>query len=150
MSMVAGPETVGLEALTGRIPQVSRSYTIAWVVVDAVLVLLVLGSIVSVGLRRLRRREVPPRVPRRWPAIVQVLAGVLIGTSVVLLAALMSGGLDVVAFRLLWALAPDATILAVAIPLLLIAAAMATFLERRTTRQSLTPVSGPERSVEHV
>jgi len=62
----------------------------------------------------------------------------------------MSGGLDVVAFRLLWALAPDVTILAVAIPLLLIAAAMATFLERRTTRQLLTPVSGSERSVEHV
>jgi len=150
MSMVTGPETVGLETLTGGIPQVSRSYTIAWIVVDAVLVLLVLGSIVSVVLRRRRRREVPPRVPRRWPAILQVLAGVLIGTSVVLLAALMSGGLDVVAFRLLWALAPDATILAVAIPLLLIAAGMATFLERRTTRQSLTPVSGPERSVEHV
>jgi hypothetical protein len=69
---------------------------------------------------------------------------------VVLLAASMSGGLDVVAFRLLWALAPDVTILAVAIPLLLIAAAVATFLERRSTRQWLTAVSGPERSVEHV
>jgi hypothetical protein len=62
----------------------------------------------------------------------------------------MSGGVDVVAFRLLWALAPDVTLLAVAIPLLLIAAGMATFLERRTTRQLLTPVSGPEGSVEHV
>jgi hypothetical protein len=78
------------------------------------------------------------------------MAGVLIGASVVMLASSMSGGLDVVAFRLLWALAPDVTILAVAIPLLLIAAGMATFLERRTTRQWLTPVSGPERSVEHV
>jgi hypothetical protein len=56
----------------------------------------------------------------------------------------------VIAFRILWALAPDVTILAIAIPLLLIAAAMATFWERGTTRQLLTPVSGSERSVEHV
>jgi hypothetical protein len=150
LSMVTGPENAGLEALVGGTPEVSRSYTIAWVVVDAVLVLLVLGSIVSVALRRRRRREVPRQAPRRWPAIVQVVAGVLIGASVVLLAASMSGGLDVVAFRLLWALAPDVTILAVAIPLLLISAAMATFFERRQTRQRLTPVSGSERSVEHV
>jgi CubicO group peptidase (beta-lactamase class C family) len=150
LSMVTSPENAGLEALAGGTPGVSRSYTIAWIVVDVVLALVVLGSIVSVVLRRRRRREVPRRAPRRWPAIVQVVAGVLIGTSVVLLAASMSGGLDVVAFRLLWALAPDVTILAVAIPLLLIAAAMTTFLERRTTRQLLTPVSGSERSVEHV
>lgn len=38
--------------------------------------------------------------------------------------------------------------MAVATPLLLIAAAVATLLERRETRQSLVPVSGPERSVE--
>jgi CubicO group peptidase (beta-lactamase class C family) len=150
LSMVTGPENAGLEALVGGTPEVSRAPTVAWIVVDAVLALVILGSIVSVMLRRRRRREVPRQAPRRWPAIVQVVAGVLIGTSVVLLAASMSGGLDVVAFRLLWALAPDVTILAVAIPLLLIAAAMATFLERRETRQRLTPVSGSERSVEHV
>jgi len=150
LSMVTGPESAGLEALVGGTPEVSRSSTIASIVVAAVLALLVLGSIVSVMLRRRRRREVPRRVPRRWPAILQVVAGVLIGALVVLLASSMSGGLDVVAFRLLWALAPDVTILAVAIPLLLIAAGMATFLERRTTRQGLTPVSGPERNVEHV
>ena len=150
LSMVAGPENAGLEALAGGTPEVSRSSTIAWIVVDAVLALLVLGSIVSVMLRRRRRREVPRRAPRRWPAILQVVAGILIGASVVLLAGSMSGGVDVVAFRLLWALAPDATILAVAIPLLLITAGIATFLERRTTRQLLTPVSGPERIVEHV
>ena len=150
LSMVAGPENAGLEALAGGTPEVSRLSTIAWIVVDAVLALLVLGSIVSVMLRRRRRREVPRRAPRRWPAILQVVAGILIGASVVLLAGSMSGGVDVVAFRLLWALAPDATILAVAIPLLLITAGIATFLERRTTRQLLTPVSGPERIVEHV
>ncbi|HUP17492.1 MAG TPA: serine hydrolase domain-containing protein [Acidimicrobiia bacterium] len=150
LSMVTGPENAGLEALAGETPGVSRSYTIAWIVADSVLGLVVLGSVVSLVLRRRRWREVPRRAPRRWPAIVQVVAGVLIGTSVVLLAASMSGGIDVVAFRLLWALAPDVTILAVAIPLPLIAAAMATFLERRTTRQLLTPVSGSERSVEHV
>jgi CubicO group peptidase (beta-lactamase class C family) len=150
LSMVTGPESAGLEALAGGTPEVSRSSTVAGVVVDAVLALLVLGSIVSVILRRRRRREVPTRVPRRWPAILQVVAGVLIGASVVLLAASMSGGLDVIAFRILWALAPDVTILAIAIPLLLIAAAMATFWERGTTRQLLTPVSGSERSVEHV
>jgi amino acid transporter len=150
LSMVTGPENAGLEALVGGTPEVSRSSTIASIVVAAVLALLVLGSIVSVVLRRRRRREVPRRVPRRWPAILQVVTGVLIGAMVVLLASSMSGGLDVVAFRLLWALAPDVTILAVAIPLLLIAAGIATFLERRTTRHGLTPVSGPERNVEHV
>jgi len=148
--MVKGPETAGLEALTGDMPQVDRSPNIAWIILDAVAALLVLGSIVSVIRRRGRRLEIPPRVPRRWLAILQVVAGVLIGTSVVLLAASMSGGVDVVTFRLLWALAPDVTFLAVAIPLLLIAAGMATLLERRTTRRSLIPVSGPERSVEHV
>jgi CubicO group peptidase (beta-lactamase class C family) len=150
LSMVTVPENAGLEALAGGTPEVSRSSSVARIVVDGVLALLVLGSIVSALLRRRRRREVPRQAPRRWPAILQAVAGVLIGTSVVLLAASMSGGLDVVAFRLLWALAPDVTILAVAIPLLLIAAAMATFLERRTTRQLLTSVSGPKRSVEHV
>jgi CubicO group peptidase (beta-lactamase class C family) len=150
LSMVTGPENAGLEALAGGTPEVSRSSTTATIVVDAVLALLVLGSIASVLLRRRRRRAIPRRVPRRWPAILQMAAGVLIGTLVALLAASMSGGIDVVAFRLLWALAPDVTILAVAIPLLLFAAAMATFLERRTTRQLLTPVSGSERSVEHV
>jgi CubicO group peptidase (beta-lactamase class C family) len=83
MSMVTGPENAGLEALAGETPEVSRSYTIAWILVDAVLGLVVLGSIVSVVLRRRRRREVPRRAPRRWPAIVQVVAGVLIATSVV-------------------------------------------------------------------
>jgi hypothetical protein len=150
LSMVTGPENAGLEALAGGTPEVSRSSTTATIVVDAVLALLVLGSTVSVLLRRRRRRAIPRPVPRRWPAILQVVAGVLIGTSLALLAASMSGGVDVVAFRLLWALAPDVTILAVAIPLLLFAAAIATFLERRTTRQPPTPVSGPERSVEHV
>ena len=148
--MVKGPETAGLEALIGGMPQVSRAPTIAWIILDVVAAFLVVVSIVSVMRRRRRLRMDPPQAPRRWPAILQVVAGVLIGTSVVLLAASMSGGLDVVAFRLLWALAPDVTILAVAIPLLLIAAGVATFLERRTTRQLLTPVSGPERSVEHV
>jgi CubicO group peptidase (beta-lactamase class C family) len=150
MSVVSGPENAGLEALAGGTPEVSRSSTIAWIAVDAVLALLVLGSIVSAVLRRRRRREVPRQAPRRWPAILQVVAGVFIGTSVVLLTASMSGGLDVVAFRILWALAPDVTILAMAIPLLLIAAGTSTLLERRTTRQLLTPVSGSERSVEHV
>jgi CubicO group peptidase (beta-lactamase class C family) len=150
LSMVTGPENAGLEALAGGTPEVSRSPTVAWIVVDAVLAVLVSGSIVSVILRRRRRREFPRRAAPLWPAIVQVVAGVLIGVSVVLLAGSMSGGVDVVAFRLLWALAPDVTLLAVAIPLLLIAAGMATFLERRTTRQLLTPVSGPEGSVEHV
>jgi CubicO group peptidase (beta-lactamase class C family) len=150
LSMVTGPENAGLEALVGGTPEVSRSSTIASIVVAAVLALLVLSSIVSVVLRRRRRREVPRRVPRRWPAILQVVAGVLIGAMVVLLASSMSGGLDVVAFRLLWALAPDVTILAGAIPLLLIAAGMATFLERRGTRRRLTPDSGPQRNVEHV
>jgi CubicO group peptidase (beta-lactamase class C family) len=148
--IVKGPETAGLEALIEGMPQVDRAPTIAWIILDAVAAFLVVASIVSVIRRRRRRRMDPPQAPRRWPAILQVVAGMLIGASVVMLASSMSGGLDVVAFRLLWALAPDVTILAVAIPLLLIAAGMATFLERRTTRHGLAPVSGPERNVEHV
>jgi len=149
-SMVTGPETVGLEALTGGMPQVSRAPTIAWIILDAVAAFLVVASIVSLVRRHRRRREVPPQAPRLWPAILQVVAGVLIGIPVVLLASSTTGGVDVVALRLLWALAPDVTFVAVAIPLLLIAAGMATLLERRATRQSLIPVAGPERSVEHV
>lgn len=148
--VVKGPETAGLEALIGGMPRVDRAPTIAWIILDVVAAFLIVASIVSVMGRRRRRREVPPRVPRRWPAILQVVAGVLIGSSVVLLAGLMSGGVDVVAFRLLWALAPDLTFLAVAIPLLLIAAGVATLLERRTTGRSLIPASELERSAERV
>jgi CubicO group peptidase (beta-lactamase class C family) len=148
--MVKGPEAAGLEALTGGTPELSRSSTITWVVVDVVAVLLVLASVVFVMRTRRRRRMTPPLAPRRWPAILQVAAGVTIGAAVVLLTASMTGGMDIVGFRLLWALAPDVTLLAVAIPLLLIAAGTSTLLERRTTRQLLSPVSGSERSVEHV
>jgi len=53
----------------------------------------------------------------------------------------MSGGLDMVAFRLFWALAPDATIVAVATPLLFIAVGIAKLLERRSLRDDSTPRS---------
>jgi len=149
-AMVRGPENAGLEALTGGTPELSRSSTITWVVVDVVAVLLVSASVVFVMRTRRRRRMIPPPAPRHWPAILQVTAGIAIGAAVVMLMASMTGGVDIVGFRLLWALVPDMTILAVAIPLLLIAAGTSTLLERRTTRQLLSPVAGSERSVEHV
>jgi hypothetical protein len=52
---------------------------------------------------------------------------------VVLLAALMSGGIDVVVFRLLVALAPDMTIVVSAMALLLVAGGIASLIERRRT-----------------
>ena len=132
--MVTGPQTAGLEALMGGSPEVSRSSTIAWVVIDVVAALLVLASILFVMRRRRRRRMNPPLAPRRWPAVLQVAAGFTIGAAVVLLAGSMTGGLDLVTFRLLWALAADVTIVAVAIPVLLIAAGIATLLEHRALR----------------
>jgi hypothetical protein len=96
--------------------------------------LLVLASILFVMRRRRRRRMNPPLAPRRWPAVLQVAAGFTIGAAVVLLAGSMTGGLDLVTFRLLWALAADVTIVAVAIPVLLIAAGIATLLEHRALR----------------
>ena len=133
MSMVTGPETAGLEALTGGTPEVSRSPTIAWIILDTVTALLVLASILYVMRRRRRLRMVPPRAPRRWPAVLQIAAGITIGAAVVLLAASLSGGIDVVVVRLLWALAPDMTIVASAVPLLLVAGGIASLVERRRT-----------------
>jgi hypothetical protein len=45
----------------------------------------------------------------------------------------MSGGIDVVVFRLLLALAPDMTIVASAMALLLVAGGIASLIERRRT-----------------
>jgi CubicO group peptidase (beta-lactamase class C family) len=148
--MVMGPQTAGLEALMGEAPAVSRASTIAWVAIDLVAVLLVLALVLSVIGRHRRRQSNPPRPPRRWPAVLQVAAGVIIGAAVVFLVASMSGGLDKVAFRLMWALAPDATIVAVAIPLLLIAAGIAKLLERRLRREDLTPDPQAGKTAEHV
>jgi CubicO group peptidase (beta-lactamase class C family) len=148
--VVTGPETAGLEALIGGAPEVSRASTITWVAIDVVTALLVLASIVFVIRRRRRRQSNPPPTPRRWPAALQIATGVIIGAAVVFLVASMSGGLDLVAFRLFWALAPDVTILAVAIPLLLIAAGIATLMERQALREDLTPdPQEPGRTVEH-
>jgi CubicO group peptidase (beta-lactamase class C family) len=148
--MVTGPETAGLEALMGGAPGVSRASTIAWVAIDVVAAVLVLASIVFMLRRHRRRESSPPRTPRRWPAVLQIAAGVSIGAAVAFLAASMSGGLDLVAFRLMWALAPDATIVAVAIPLLFIAAGIAKLLERRPRREDLTPEPQAGKTVEHV
>jgi CubicO group peptidase (beta-lactamase class C family) len=138
--MVAGPESAGLEALTGGTPELSRSSTITWVVVDVVAALLVLASVVFVMRRRRRRRMSPPLAPRRWPAILQVAGGVTIGAAVVLLAASMTGGMEIVGFRLLWALAPDVTLVASAVPLLLVAAGITNLVERRTVlRRAMEP-----------
>jgi hypothetical protein len=138
--MVKGPETAGLEALIGGMPQVSRAPTIAWIILDAVTTLLVLASILYVMRRRRRLRMDPPQAPRRWPAVLQIAAGFTIG-AVVLLAASMSGGIDVVVFRLLLALAPDMTIVASAMALLLVAGGVASLVERRRTalRRAMEP-----------
>jgi CubicO group peptidase (beta-lactamase class C family) len=138
--VVTGPETKGLEALIGGAPGVSRASTIAWVAIDAVTALLVLASIVFVVRRRRRSQSSLPRTPRRWPAVLQIAAGVGIGVAVIFLVASMFGGLDIVAFRLFWSLAPDVTIVAVAIPLLLIAAGIATLMERRALRKGPTQI----------
>jgi CubicO group peptidase (beta-lactamase class C family) len=155
-------DTAAVEALTGGPLQVGRSSTIAWVVLDVVLALVISGSIVSVIRRRRRRQMNPPRIPRRWPAFLQIVGGVLLGSAAVLLASSLAGGLDVVTVRIFWGLAPDVLIVAVAIPLLLIAAGITTFWKRRTARQSPTPKAEPdtpelpisespsETSVEHV
>jgi hypothetical protein len=50
----------------------------------------------------------------------------------------------------MWALAPDATIVAVAIPLLLIATGIAKLLERRLRREDLTPDPHAGKTAEHV
>lgn len=142
--MVNRLDAAAVEALTGGTPQVGRSYTIAWVVLDAVLALAILGSVVSVVRRFRRRRMKPPRIPQRWPAVLQIVAGVLIGAAVALLAGSLAGGLDVVTFRIFWGLAPDVLIVVVALPLLLITAGIATFWERRTAQQSPTPETGPD------
>jgi CubicO group peptidase (beta-lactamase class C family) len=139
-AMVTGPETAGLEALTGGTPELSRSSTITWVVVDVVAALLVLALIVFVIRRRRRRRMIPPLAPRRWPAILQIAAGITIGVAVVMLMASMAGGMDIVGFRLLLALAPDVTIVASAVPLLLVAAGITNLMERRTVlRRAMEP-----------
>ena len=132
-------DTAPLEALTGGAPQVGTSSAIAWVVLDVVLGLLVLGSIVTIVRRRRRRRMDPRRIPRRWPAVLQIVASVLIAAAVALLAGSLTGGLDLVAFRIFWGLAPDFLIVAVAIPFLLIASGIASLWERRTTPQASTP-----------
>ena len=139
--MVKGPETAGLEALIGGMPQVSRAPTIAWIILDAVTALLVLASILYVMRRRRRLRMDPPQTPRRWPAVLQIAAGFTIGAAVVLLAASMSGGIDVVVFRLLWALAPDMTIVASAMALLLVAGGIASLVEprRAVLRRAMEP-----------
>jgi CubicO group peptidase (beta-lactamase class C family) len=130
-AMVRGPENAGLEALIGGTPELSRSSTITWVVVDVVAVLLVLASVVFVMRTRRRRRMIPPLAPRRWPAILQVAAGVTVGAAVVMLMASMAGGMDIVGFRLLWALAPDMIFVALAVPLLLVAMGITNLVERR-------------------
>jgi phosphatidylglycerophosphate synthase len=139
--MVAGPESAGLEAITGGTPELSRSSTITWVVIDVVAALLVLASVAFVMRRRRGRRMMPPLAPRRWPAIVQVTAGIAIGAAVVMLTAAMTGGMDIVGFRLLWALAPDVTIVASAVPLLLVAAGITNLVERRRAvlRRAMEP-----------
>ena len=138
--MVKGPETAGLEALIGGMPQVSRAPTIAWIILDAVTALLVLASILYVMRRRRRLRMDPPQAPRRWPAVLQIAAGFTIG-AVILLVSLMSGGIDVVVFRLLLALAPDMTIVASAMALLLVAGGIASLVERRRAvlRRAMEP-----------
>jgi CubicO group peptidase (beta-lactamase class C family) len=140
-AMVAGPESAGLEAITGGTPELSRSSTITWVVIDVVAALLVLASVAFVMRRRRGRRMMPPLAPRRWPAIVQVTAGIAIGAAVVMLTAAMTGGMDIVGFRLLWALAPDVTIVASAVPLLLVAAGITNLVERRRAvlRRAMEP-----------
>jgi len=139
--MVTGPETAGLEALTGGTPELSRSSTITWVVVDVVAALLILASIVFVMRSRRRRRMIPPVAPRRWPAILQVAAGVTVGTAVVMLMASMAGGMDIVGFRLLWALAPDMIFVALAVPLLLVAMGITNLVGRRRAviRRAMEP-----------
>jgi CubicO group peptidase (beta-lactamase class C family) len=142
--MVNRLDRAAVEALTGGTPQVGRSSTIAWVVLDVIVALLVLGSTVSLIRRRRRRGMNPPRMPRRWPAVLQVVAGVLIGAAVALLAGSLAGGLDVVTFRIFWGLAPDVLIVAIATSLLLIAAGIAAFWERRRARQVLAAVPEPD------
>jgi hypothetical protein len=53
----------------------------------------------------------------------------------------MSGGIDVVVFRLLLALAPDMTIVASAMALLLVAGGIASLVERRSAvlRRAMEP-----------
>lgn len=159
--VVSRLDTAPLQALTGGAPHVGTSSTIAWVVLDVLLALLVLGSIVTVVSRRRRRRMIPPRIPRRGPALLQIGAGVLITAAVALLAGSQAGGLDLVTFRIFWGLAPDVLIVAVAIPFLLVASGIVGLWERRTAPQpstppsetdTPTPISGrpSEASVEHV
>jgi len=139
--MVKGPETAGLEALMGGTPELSRSSTITWVMVDVVAVLLVSASVVFVMRTRRRRRMIPPLAPRRWPAILQIAAGIAIGAAVVMLMASMTGGMDIVGFRLMWARVPDMTIVASAVPLLLVAMGITNLVERRRAvpRQTIEP-----------
>jgi hypothetical protein len=125
-------EVPALETLVGGVPEQTRTSTISWVVLDVVAALVVLGVTVSV-VRRLRRRRTEPRpLPRRWPAIVQIVVGLLIGVAVAVLAGSLAGGLNLVTFRIFWGLAPDVLMVSMAIPLLLIAAGIATLWERRT------------------
>jgi CubicO group peptidase (beta-lactamase class C family) len=139
-----------VEALTGGTPQASRPSTTAWVVLDAIAALVVISVTISALRRRRRRHMNPPRIPKRWPAILQIVAGVLIGAAVGLLASSLAGGLDVVTFRIFWGLAPDVLVVAVAIPLLLIAAGIATFWQRRAAQRMSSPDAEPTRSVQHV
>ena len=143
-------EVPALQALVGGTPGQSRTSTISWIILDVVAALLVLGATFSVVRRLRRRRMVPPPLPRRWPAIVQIVAGVMIGASVVLLAGSLAGGLDLITFRVFWGLAPDVLIVAMAIFLLLIAMGTATIWERSKRAPSPAADVDPRKETERV
>lgn len=130
-----------VEALTDGTPEVGLSATLTWIALDAVLALLVLGSIVTVVRRRRRRRENPRRIPRPAPALVHIGVGALIAAAFTLFTASLTGGLDVISIRIFWGLAPDLLIVAVAIPSLLIASGIASLWERRGAHRSSTPIA---------
>lgn len=92
-----------------------------------------LGVSVSVLRRRRRRRMHPRPLPRRWPAAVQIVSGTAVGVGVAL-AGSLAGGLNLLTLRIFWGLAPDLMIVAVLVPLLLLAAGIPTLRERRAVR----------------
>jgi CubicO group peptidase (beta-lactamase class C family) len=148
--MVNRMDRTALEALVGETTAAGPSHTIVRVVLVVVAVGLVLAVIGSVALRRRRRRMNPPRLPRRWPALLQLTVGLVVGAAVVFVAGSLTGGLDLVTIRLFWRLAPDVLIVAVAIPLLLLTGAATTLRERRVARTVSARPTEPRGGVEQI
>jgi hypothetical protein len=67
-----------------------------------------------------------------------------------MLAGSLAGGIDPIAFRLFWGLAPDLLTVAVLVPLLLLAAGIATLLEHRAVTWSSSTEAGLRKTPERV